>query len=232
MNIATTLRYVNFGGDGPWARRYYIMHDYELMAQKYKVGLCAVMSEYDLENVCDRCDGLIIPGSGTNINPAYYGGEPELHPEGIDEYYLDAKLIEAFLKQGKPIFGICGGHQVLNIYFGGTIKQLEDPNGHKNYEKNTHEVAIKKDSFVYDVFQKERATVNCYHGWEIGRLAECLDAVAVTDDGVIEAIECKEKHVFATQWHPEQSFHVGDPIENKFMENFLECCRKVAASRG
>lgn len=75
------------------------------------------------------------------------------------------------------------------------------------------------------MFKSERATVNTYHGWEIGKLAPGLDVVAKSADGVIEAVECKEKKIFATQWHPEQSFHTGDAIENKFIENFIECCK-------
>lgn len=226
MNIATTLRYVNLGNNGYWARRYYIMHDYELMAKKYEFGLCAIMSEYDLDNICDRCDGLIIPGSGTNINPAYYGGAYEQNPECIDEYYLDAKLMEAFLKRGKPIFGVCGGHQAINIFLGGTMKRMPDPDAHQNHDKRQHEITIKKGSFVYDVFQSEKAIVNCHHGWQLDRIPDCLESVAETTDGVCEAIESKDLHIYATQWHPEQSFHDGSPLEQQFFANFLERCKE------
>ena len=65
-----------------------------------------------------------------------------------------------------------------------------------------------------------------HYSWLDRPLSIAGRIVAETDDGVIEAIECKEKHVFATQWHPEQSFHTGDPIENKFFENFIELCHE------
>jgi len=227
MNIATTLRYVNFKNGGPWDQRYYIMHDYQLMAAKYGVGLFAVMTEYDIDKICEHCDGLIIPGSGTNIDPKYYGRPPlpaEQMPV-VDEYYLDAKLMEYFYKKGKPIFGVCGGHQELNVFFGGTMKPMDDP---KSHDPGTHRhvIDIVENSFVYDVFGSTTAEVNCYHGWELDDIAPDIDVVATTKDGVAEAIESKKLKIYATQWHPEQSFHTGDPIENKFFENFLKRCEE------
>ena len=226
MNIATTLRYVNLQRNSPWDERYYIMNDYSLMANKYGICLCAIMTPHGCEEIAERCDGLIVPGSATNIHPSYYGGVLTEDPPVVDEYALDSKLMECFLKAGKPIFGVCGGHQAINVHLGGTLKRLNDVLTHQNGDTKVHQINIKEGSFVHDVFQKTRATVNCYHGWEIDKLAPCLTSVAETDDGVIEAIECKEKHVFATQWHPEQSFHTGDPIENKFFENFIELCHE------
>ena len=142
------------------------------------------------------------------------------------EYALDAKLMKYFYERNKPIFGICGGHQAINVFLGGTLKKVDDPVAHENGDEKRHIIDIKEGSFVHDVFGKTEAMVNCYHAWEIDDLAPDLDAVARTRDGVIEAIEWKEKNIYATQWHPEQSFHTGDPIENKFFENFLKRCEE------
>ena len=226
MNIATTLRYVDLQRGSVWDERYYIMNDYSLMARKYGIGLNAIMTPFDCEAIAEKCSGLIIPGSGTNIHPSYYGGVLREAPPVVDEYALDAKLIDCFVKAEKPVFGVCGGHQAINVYFGGSLKQLDDEVAHRNGDSKIHTITIEKGSFVYDVFKSESASVNCYHSWEIDRLGEGLRAVARTADGVIEAIENREKNVFATQWHPEQSFHTGDPIEHKFFENFIELCRK------
>ncbi|MBR5615829.1 MAG: gamma-glutamyl-gamma-aminobutyrate hydrolase family protein, partial [Clostridia bacterium] len=60
----------------------------------------------------------------------------------------------------------------------------------------------------------------------IGKLAPNLKVVArCKTDGVIEAVEDKERGIYATQWHPEQSFRRGDPIERKFFENFVAICK-------
>lgn len=223
MTIATTLRYVSMN-PGAWQDRFYIMKDYLDMASEEKISLIAVLSEHECEKMAEICDGLIIPGSGTNIDPSYYGKEPFEKPEKVDEYALDSKLIDAFVKAGKPVFGICGGLQAINVYFGGTLKKLDDPVGHRNGDKKTHKIKITEGSFVHEVFESEKATVNCYHDWEIERLGDGLNIVAKTEDGVIEAIENTALHVYATQWHPEQSYHTGDPIEHKFFDNFIKIC--------
>ena len=95
--------------------------------------------------------------------------------------------------------------------------------------KMKHTVEVKEGSFVWDVFKSTTAEVNCFHGWELDRLAPVFDVVAKTADGVAEAIEWKEKNIFATQWHPERSFHDSwdNEIEQKFFENFIECCKRV-----
>jgi|GEM_PF-197226 len=227
MNIATTLRYTNLKSCHWWDYRYYIMHDYQIMAEKLGFGMVAIMNDCDIENVCERCDGLIIPGSGMDINPKYYGGEDI--PPKVDEYALDAALIKYFYEHGKPIFGVCGGHQALNVFFGGSIKKIDDPFAHQNEYVLRHTVDVKEGSFVWDVFKSTTAEVNCFHGWELDRLAPVFDVVARTRDGVAEAIEWKEKNIFATQWHPERSFHDewDNEIEQKFFENFIERCREV-----
>ena len=236
MNLAATLRYCSFNKTSIWDHRYYIMGAYTLMAQRYGIGMHAVMTEFDFERVCEQCDGLFIPGSGTNIDPTYYGGQPFDPPEPVDEYALDAKLIQFFLDRNRPIFGICGGLQAINVFLGGTLKRVPDSKNHSTSIKVTnrndveldyknHVIKIAKDSFVYDVFGAEKATVNSYHGWCIDKLAPGLSIAAQTEDGVIEAIEWKEKKIFATQWHPELSFEVINPVEHKFFENFIACCK-------
>ena len=223
MNIATVLRWADLKSGGPWDFRYYIMHDYYLMAEKYGVGLVAIANTNDMEKICASCDGLIITGSATNVNPKYYGGPDE--PDVVDEYALDAALIKYFHEHKKPIFGVCGGHQALNVFMGGTMKKLDDFNGHMETPAH-HNITIEKDSFVWEVYKSETANVNCHHGWEIGRLAPNLRSVATTADGVIEAIESREDKVFATQWHPERSFHdeTENPLDIKFFENFIKLC--------
>ena len=240
MNIAILLRYTNRGDGGHWDHIYHMQHDYEVMARKYGVGLVAIITEFDAERIVDICDGLILPGSPNMINPKHYGQEPTEREQKIldscivDEYAYDSKIIDMFVKRGKPIFGICGGFLALNVVFGGTRKFVNENYAHglpSATERRMHEITVKPGSFVHDVFGKERVLVNSHHGGGIGRLAEFFEPVAVCDDGVIEAIENREKRVFATLWHPEQSFHDGDEIEHKFFENFLNICEKTKNER-
>ncbi len=224
MRLAILPRYIDLEVEGSvWNRRHYIVHQYERMAKEFRIGLCNIMSPYGFEEVCELCDGLIIPGSSTKVNPSYYGEEPMNPPPVYDEFALDLKLMDYFIKREKPILGICAGHQALNIYFGGTIGRIPGNDPHKNV---THLIKIKEDSFVYDAFGCESVTVNSHHVLEIKKLGRGLDVVATSEEGIIEAVENKEKKIFATQWHPERCFEGGNSSEKKIFENFLACCKK------
>lgn len=224
MKIATLVREMHVEPlDSIFSPRMYLSTDLYTMAKELDFELVAVVSGADCEEICKLCDGLIVPGSAKDIDPKYYGGDPMDPPQEIDEYALDSKLIDLFVKQGKPIFGICGGHQDLNIYFGGSISKIDYP-PHQD-ENKYHTVTVEKDSFVYDVFGSTEISVNSHHGWAIDRLAPNLRVVARSKkDNVIEAVEDKERRIFATQWHPELSYRMGDPIEKKFFENFIRLC--------
>lgn len=229
MILGIVLRYKELDNEGHWRFVYKMQHDFQLMAEKHGITLCAIVNHYDAEKLAQLCDGLIIPGSGNPLFAQYYGGEPETEPYPVDEYGHDSKIVDLFVKAGKPVFGVCQGLQMLNIYFGGSIHRVNTNNYHNipgNDQRQRHPINIQKDSFVYDVFGKERVTVNSHHYWGIDRLGKGLRVVATADDGVIEAVENRELGIFATQWHPEQHFHGDDPIEQKFFENFIAYCKK------
>ena len=227
MNFAISLRYLNLGVENAvWNTRWYTSEDYIHFAKQYGAGVIAVLSEEAIDSVCGVCDGLIIPGSPTYIPPVYYNGAPLEKDPPVDEYALDSALIRRFYEAKKPILGICGGHQAINVFFGGSIRRMKDSKAHENDTAHKHEINIVKGSFVYDMFNCERTTVNSYHAWELDRIAPDLKVVATTDDGVAEAIEWKEHNVFATQWHPELALRGERTPEHLLFDNFLAACEK------
>jgi putative glutamine amidotransferase len=73
----------------------------------------------------DRIDGVLLPGSPTDIDPSRYGAQPhpnlgKLYPE---RDITDFTLLETSEKSGKPVLGICFGVQSLNVYRGGSLVQ-------------------------------------------------------------------------------------------------------------
>ncbi len=217
MNFATVLRLTDLKIGNGWDFWYATPYYWRLMADKLGIGLFAVMAESNYEKICDQCDGLILPGSNNNINPSYWGGEP-FEEECIDEFPSDSELIRYFVEKGKPVIGVCGGLQSINVCFGGSLKKVTN----HNLGGVHHDIDIDKDSFLYDVFKTERTSVNTYHNWAIDKVAPGFRVVATSDDGVVEAIECKNKNIFAVQWHPERSFEEEYAIEHKIFENFIK----------
>ena len=71
----------------------------------------------------EGADVLLLPGGG-DMHPRFYGqaidGSEDID-EARDEHEL--ALIDDFLRVGRPVLGICRGLQVLNVYFGGTLRQ-------------------------------------------------------------------------------------------------------------
>lgn len=245
MNIATLIRYKKGTYEDIWKGNQWYPHGSLVeMARHYDIGLTVIATKVDYEKICECCDGLIVPGSPINIDPSYYGGDPFDPPNEVDEYALDSKVIAEFARMNKPIFGICGGHQALNVFFGGTLGKVENmrtPIAEKHEETSnivdrygceisydTHMVNITKDSFMYQAYGAERVRTNTYHSWAVDRLAEGFEVVARSDDGIVEAIECKEKNIFATQFHPELGIRTNNAIELKLFENFFRLCEENA----
>ncbi len=225
MMLATILRYADLKKGNVWDKHYMIGNAYRLIGEKLGVGVLAILSEAAIDEVVTLCDGFLLPGFSIAIDPTYWGGKPFDPPEPIDEYAFDRKVIDAFIKAGKPIFGICGGMQALNVYFGGSLKLVDSVDAHRNGESRAHEINVEKDSFVYEVFGAERVRVNSHHIRTLDRVAPNLRVVATTDDGVIEAVEDRERRIYATQWHPELSMDLLAPeIVQNFFRNFLRRC--------
>ena len=245
MNIATICRFKKGELNKLWAGHgVTVASNFVFIAQQLGVGYVCLTTDHDIDRIVSVCDGLIVPGNVNNIDPSYWGEEPFETPNYFDEYPFDAKVIDAFVRAGKPIFGTCGGMQSLNVYFGGTLKLVPDKENHWAYKDpdpvdrygnqikyRMHPVTVEEDSFVADVHGAGRAMVNTYHSWAVDKVAPGFRVVAVSDDGIIEAFENEEKHIYATQWHPECAYRMGDPVEMKFFENFIEVCRQVAEGK-
>lgn len=225
MNIAILLRHMTMGNEAAvWNTRWMSAEDYMHLGRLYGVGVIAVMNETAINEICPHCDGLIVPGSATDIPPKYYGGAPLEKDPPVDEYALDAAAIKHFYEADKPILGICGGHQAINVFFGGAMRRLPDSKAHENDTEHRHPVNILRGSFIHDAFGTERDTVNSYHAWETHVVAPDLSAVATTDDGVVEALEWKKRRIYATQWHPELSLRGEKTAEWSIFEKFLAEC--------
>ena len=214
MRIAIIERLDKEEGEEPFEVTYYLNNYYKEIFDKLDILLIPVISENRLEEVCELCDGLILTGSSNDIFPKYYNEEPIKAYDTFDEYPFVKKAVEIFNKANKPILGICAGIQELNVIFGGTLNQSIPNHSFKKYNIDRHEIKITKDSFLYKVYNTENMEVNTYHSQSIKDVAPNFKVTAISNDGVIEAIE--NGNILGVQWHPEAMYDI------KLFEEFFK----------
>ena len=175
-------------------------------------------------------DGLLLCG-GCDVHPKRYG-EAINGSQGMDEKRDEAEfaLTNAYVKAGKPVLGICRGHQLLNVYFGGSLYQhLADSDLHTmtSAGDSVHEVTATPDSILGKLYG-ERFFVNSSHHQGVKVLGRGLVATAFWN-GYTEAYEHTELPIFGVQWHPERMCFAhkredtvcGAPT----LEHFINLCR-------
>lgn len=135
---------------------YYLDSSYKKIFDKLNILLIPVISEKNVDEICNICDGLILTGSANDVHPKYYNEEPikDKKYDKFDEYPLVKKYVEEFNRQNKPILGICAGVQELNVIFGVTLIQ-KIPN-HNLKDQSKHMLNIEKNLFCIKYIKKKK----------------------------------------------------------------------------
>ncbi|HEX7465679.1 MAG TPA: gamma-glutamyl-gamma-aminobutyrate hydrolase family protein [Usitatibacter sp.] len=191
-----------------------------------------------VKNYVDALDGLLLQG-GADMSPASYGEQP-INPLWAGDTVRDAyeiDLFHEFVTQGKPVFGICRGHQVINVALGGKLyqdiaTQCPDMGSHRDeakYENHFHDMRILPNTWLARLYpQVETRRINSIHHQGVKTLGEGLVPEAVSEpDGIVEAIRWEgHSFVVGVQWHPE----FIDPKEPSLIDSrpllraFLAAC--------
>ncbi len=149
------------------------------------------------------CDALLLCG-GNDVHPKYYG-EEICGSRRIDLQRDERELELLELYKDRPIFGICRGCQIINVFFGGTLEQhIATADAHVAEGKAMfHKAVAEKDSTIERLYGHE-FLVNSYHHQVVKQPAPDIVVTARSaDDGVIEGISHKTLPIFGVQWHPE-----------------------------
>ena len=158
----------------------------------------ALSSNY--KNFIDICDGIIFQGG-----------------DEFEKYDLEA--LRYIYSIDKPVLGICLGMQLMGILFDG---EMIDINNHKKTLDYAHEVRIKRNSKLYNIYKSDIIKVNSRHKSVIKKTT--LKVSAISQEGFIEAIEDPSKKFFVgVQWHPESMIEY-DNKQNNLFKYFIKCC--------
>ena len=133
---------------------------------------------------------------------------------------VENNLIRASIDRKIPILGICRGMQLLNLYFGGTIKKIKTTLEHKASE---HEIIFEDSIFPYFGI-KDTITVNSYHDFGVDKLGKQLVTVARSPDSEIEAFRHRDLPIYGLMWHPERecSSKRTSEFNHNLFRNILE----------
>lgn len=179
----------------------------------------------DFRELARRAAGLVLAGGG-DPRPSRYG-EDEIPDAGneIDDARdeMELALLEGAREARVPVWGVCRGFQLVNVFLGGTLYQdipLQLPS------QVRHQVADQADALVHELAVDERTAsvagmpavlaretpwVNSRHHQGIKALAAELVPVAWSPDGLVEAFYLGDREtgepapwwVQGVQWHPE-----------------------------
>ncbi len=197
------------------------------------------LEEPALTDLLAQMDGFVFQG-GSDMAPDTYGEQPIGRWQG--DAYRDAYemgILDYAIRHEKPVFGICRGFQLMNVYFGGTlyqdiVTQLPDALEHRDatlYDQLNHEISLTPSKLLDRLHRHETVrSVNSVHHQAVKDLGQCLDVLATSPaDGLIEAFQwtqAPEGKVLAVQWHPEFSWNSKTPLiePNSIYELFLQHC--------
>lgn len=170
----------------------------------------AEVDEAEIERAEAWADAIVVMG-GEDVAPQYYDGEPHYEGQGPHHELADGRMIDMIRRSvghRTPVLGICRGHQLVNVAFGGTLIQHLDNAGDHEPARDAgtfirHAVDLEPDSVLGRRFGDEAIGVDSAHHQAIGVLGTNLRVTATAPDGTIEAIEHRTAPIIAIQWHPE-----------------------------
>jgi putative glutamine amidotransferase len=195
------------------------------------------VSDDTLRGIYQRLDGVLLPGGG-DIDPMYFHEERHPATYGIDPLRDNAevKLAQWAAQDDLPLFGICRGHQVLNVALGGTLiqdiatelpnHQPEDHSLPENTPRNTrnNRIKVSETSRLAQIIGETDLPVNSLHHQAVKTPAPGFVVTAYAEDGIIEAIEMPDKRfLLSVQWHPED-LSAEDPHMQALFDAFVAAC--------
>lgn len=216
----------------PW----YALRENYCVAVEQAGGLPILLPhEPDLvEAYLERLDGIVVTGGAFDIDPALFGAESRhatvTTKDRRTAFELD--LTRGALAHDLPVFGICGGQQLLNVALGGTLIQhipdeVAAALAHEQPNPRTepgHSVRVAPGTLLADIVNAAEIPVNSAHHQAVKTVGAGVVVNATAADGVIEGIEDRRyRFCLGVQWHPEYAISPADPA---LFRAFIQAARR------
>lgn len=177
-------------------------------------------------------DGLLLAG-GEDIDPSYYGEENNgSNPPDLNRDKTEWALCEKYVNAGKPIFAICRGCQILNVYLGGTlIQHIHTAADHSTGDTHSSHVVVNVEGSIHHKLLGDEFRTTTSHHQAIKVPGKSVRITQYSkNDGIIEGFEHETLPIFAVQWHPErlccEERREGEPSAQPLFDHFIGLCKE------
>lgn len=157
--------------------------------------------------------GVLLTGGG-DIAGAHSGLKELTKREQTEN-----QLLKTAIGCRVPVLGVCRGLQLINKYFGGSLKTIED----QTHVSTHHDIILTQPFLGYP--KNTQIKVNSYHhyGLEAAGMGTDLIPFAKSVEGWVEGFKHKQHNVWAVQWHPERK-GVSFEFDKKLLNEWLRIC--------
>lgn len=194
------------------------------------VGLDPVLLSAEEPGSLKDLDGLLITG-GRDIDPKNYKQEraPDTQEPNPVRDRMEMNLLREALDRDLPVLAICRGHQLFNVYHGGSLIQHLAGDPHRilprpaDPSKPMHEVSVAPDTKLAAIVGAGRHPVNSRHHQAVDKVGDGLRISAKSvKDGIVEGLERPDKaFAVGVQWHPEDQVR-ADETQLKLFQAFAD----------
>jgi putative glutamine amidotransferase len=219
--------------------------NYARWIQSYSPDIETIKLSEKVNNLNDasRCHGILFTG-GEDVHPRFYN-KPEYlsycHADDVSEArdVFEMKLMEFTEANRIPVLGICRGLQIYNVFRKGTLIpdilswELKKINHAKTKEglDSYHNIVVTPDSWLTNITGLNNGDTNSNHHQSADLIGEGLVTSAVTEDGVVEAIDQKnpegKSFLSLVQWHPERMKDQTSPFVQNIRDAFIKASQKL-----
>ena len=176
--------------------------------QNYINWLEANKIEYRVLSAGDKVDGTLLLTGGADI------GVNKIRDE------LEFEWLKQAIQEDYKILGVCRGMQLINIYFGGTVENLnehilENHTIDQFTEDKCHNERLSQFHWVKSIKTGETFIVNSRHHQHCAIVGRKLIPTYYSLDYTVEGFISPDRTIMGIQWHPEReeinisSYNIG-----------------------